>query len=182
MRHRVHKKTFGRDFNHKKALFRNLVGSLVEHGRVKTTLQKAKELRRHAEKAVTTGKKDTLHARRTLLSRFPNEAVVSRVFSDIAPRFKDRNGGYTRIIKIGKRAGDNAEMAIIEWVDYVLEKKADSSDTGAESKKVAATAPKKEAARKKASKKKKVAKKKKASKKASTKKAKKKATKRKKKS
>ena len=177
MRHRAQRKNFGREHNHKKAMLRNLVTSLVEHGRVKTTLQKAKELRRHAEKAVTLGKKDTLHARRMLTSRYPNTKTVERVFSDLAPRFKDRNGGYTRILKVGRRAGDNAEMAIIEWVDYVVESSSSSADTTAESKKTAATAKStstKQTARKKAKKKKTAKKKKKAAKKVAAKKAKKK--------
>jgi large subunit ribosomal protein L17 len=99
-------------------LIRGLVTSLVEHGRIKTTLAKAKELRRHAEKAVTLGKKQSLHAQRLLLSRYPNEKTVATIIKDLAPRFKDREGGYTRILKLGGRPGDNAEMAFIEWVDY----------------------------------------------------------------
>jgi large subunit ribosomal protein L17 len=90
----------------------------VEHGRIKTTLAKAKELRRHVEKAVTLGKDQTLHSQRLLLSRYPNEKIVSIIMKDLAPRFKDRKGGYTRILKIGARPGDNAEMAYIQFVDY----------------------------------------------------------------
>ncbi len=118
MRHRAQRKNFGRDHDHKKAMWRNMVGSLVEHGRIRTTLPKAKELRKFAERAVTLGKRENLNARRVLLSRLPNKAVVQKVFEDLAPRFKDRNGGYTRIIKLGPRPGDNAPMAFIEWVDY----------------------------------------------------------------
>jgi large subunit ribosomal protein L17 len=118
MRHRARVSTFGRKTGPRKALLRGLVTSLVEHGRIKTTLAKAKELRRHVEKAVTTGKKQDLHARRLLLSRYPNEATVSTIMSDLAPRFKERAGGYTRILKLGMRPGDCAEMAFIEFVDY----------------------------------------------------------------
>lgn len=118
MRHRARVSTFGRKTGPRKALIRGLVTSLVEHGRIKTTLAKAKELRRHVEKAVTMGKKQDLHAQRLLLSRYPNEKTVSSIMKDLAPRFKDRNGGYTRILKLGNRPGDNAEMAFIEFVDY----------------------------------------------------------------
>lgn len=118
MRHRARVSTFGRKTGPRKALLRGLVTSLVEHGRIKTTLAKAKELRRHVERAVTMGKKQSLHAQRLLLSRYPNEATVSTIMKDLAPRFKDREGGYTRILKLGNRPGDNAEMAFIEFVDY----------------------------------------------------------------
>ena len=118
MRHNARVKHFGRKTGPRKALWRGLVNSLVEHGRIKTTLAKAKELRRHVEKAITVGKKQSLHARRLLLSRYPNEAVVSTIMSDIAPRFQDREGGYTRILKLGMRPGDSAEMAYIQFVDF----------------------------------------------------------------
>lgn len=118
MRHRARVNTFGRKSGPRKALIRGLVTSLVEHGRIKTTLAKAKELRRHVERAVTIGKKQDLHAQRLLLSRYPNKATVATIMKDLAPRFKDRNGGYTRILKLGPRPGDNAEMAFIEFVDY----------------------------------------------------------------
>lgn len=118
MRHRARVSTFGRKTGPRKALLRGLVTSLVEHGRIKTTLAKAKELRRHAEKAVTLGKEQTLHAQRLLMARYPNEKTVSTIMKELAPRFKERAGGYTRILKLGARPGDNAEMAFIEWVDY----------------------------------------------------------------
>lgn len=119
MHHRRRTKYFGRKFNARKALWRGLISSLVEHGRIKTTVEKAKELRRHVEKAITLGKKsDGLATRRLLLSRIPNEATVETLLSSLAPRMKDRDGGYTRIIKIGRRPGDQAEMAFIEFVDY----------------------------------------------------------------
>lgn len=118
MRHRARVSTFGRKSGPRKALIRGLVTSLVEHGRIKTTLAKAKELRRHVERAVTTGKDQSLHARRLLMSRYPNEQTVATIMNDLAPRFKDRPGGYTRILKLGNRPGDNAEMAFIEFVDF----------------------------------------------------------------
>ena len=118
MRHRVVKHNFGRRHGPKRALLRGLVDSLVEHGRIKTTLPKAKELRRHVEKAVTMGKKQNLHARRVLLSRYPNKNTVKTLVDDLGKRFQERPGGYTRIIKLGARPGDQAEMAYIEFVDY----------------------------------------------------------------
>lgn len=135
MRHNARVKHFGRKSGPRKALFRGLVNSLVENGRIKTTLAKAKELRRHVEKAITVGKKQTLHARRLLLSRYPNEKVVSMIMSDIAPRFQDREGGYTRILKLGQRPGDRAEMAYIQFVDFkATEKAAKEVDKKAEAK------------------------------------------------
>jgi large subunit ribosomal protein L17 len=116
--HRRATKYFSRKFNARKALFRGLIVSLVEHGRIKTTVTKAKELRRHVEKAITVGKKDDLATRRLLLSRIPHEDAVNKIVSDISKRFVDRPGGYTRIIKIGRRPGDTSEMAFIEFVDY----------------------------------------------------------------
>ena len=111
--HRRATKYFSRKFNARKALFRGLIVSLVEHGRIKTTVTKAKEIRRHVEKAITVGKKDDLATRRLLLSRIPHEHVVDKIVSDISKRFFDRPGGYTRIIKIGRRPGDTSEMAFI---------------------------------------------------------------------
>jgi large subunit ribosomal protein L17 len=99
-------------------LFRGLIVSLVEHGRIKTTVTKAKELRRKVEKAITVGKKDDLATRRLLLSRIPHPETVNAIVSDLSKRFATRPGGYTRIIKIGRRPGDTSEMAFIEFVDY----------------------------------------------------------------
>jgi large subunit ribosomal protein L17 len=118
MAHRRNTKYFGRKFNAKKALLRGLIVSLVEHGRIKTTVTKAKELRRHVEKAITLGKKDDLASRRLLLSRIPNKNTVETIVSDLSKRFAGRPGGYTRIIKIGRRPGDKSEMAFIEFVDH----------------------------------------------------------------
>jgi large subunit ribosomal protein L17 len=110
----------------------------VEHGRIKTTLAKAKELRRHVERAVTMGKKQTLHSQRLLLARYPNEKTVSTIMKDLAPRFKDRAGGYTRILKLGSRPGDNAEMAYIQFVDYAPSAKAEVTPKEASKAKKAA--------------------------------------------
>jgi large subunit ribosomal protein L17 len=118
MRHRTRVSTFGRKTGPRKALLRGLVSSLVEHGRIKTTLAKAKELRRHVERAVTMGKKGTLHARRILLSRYPNDETVSKIMSDWAPKMATRPGGYTQILKIGMRPGDRAEMAYIQFMGH----------------------------------------------------------------
>lgn len=128
MRHRRRVKHFSRKQGARVALIRGLVESLVEHGRIKTTVDKAKETRRHVERAITLGKKGTLAARRIILSRYPHENIMKSIVNDLSVRFKDRNGGYTRIIKLGKRPGDMAEMAFIEFVDYNF---ADKSVEGA---------------------------------------------------
>lgn len=118
MRHKRRVKHFSRDTNARKALIRGLVGSLVEHGRIKTTLAKAKELRRHIEKAITVGKRPGLATRRVLISKLASKSTSKSIVEDLSPRFMERAGGYTRIIKIGKRPGDSAEMAFIEFVDF----------------------------------------------------------------
>ena len=118
MRHRVQKKNFGRRDGAKKALIRGLVDSLVKEERIKTTLTKAKEVRRHVEKAITKGKAQTVHARRIVLSKYPNKNTTNKIVDDLAVRFKERPGGYTRIRKLGMRPGDKAEVAYIEFVDY----------------------------------------------------------------
>lgn len=127
--HRRATKYFSRKFNARKALFRGLIVSLVEHGRIKTTVVKAKEIRRHVEKAITLGKKDDLATRRLLLSRIPNETTVNTIVTDISKRFATRPGGYTRIIKVGRRPGDTAEMAFLEFVDYDWQAAAGSEKT-----------------------------------------------------
>jgi large subunit ribosomal protein L17 len=124
MRHRRRVKHFSRDSKARRALLRGLMISLVEHGRIKTTVDKAKELRRHIEKAITVGKAGDLAARRLLLSRIANVNAVETIVGDISKRFSARPGGYTRIIKIGRRPGDTAEMAFIEFVDYAWDKAA----------------------------------------------------------
>ena len=121
MRHRINRQSFGRKAGPKKALVRGLVYSLVEHGRIRTTLAKAKYIRPIVEKAITLSQRENrIHARRTLLSMYPHPETVSRLMEDFSFRFKDRAGGYTRIIKLGPRPGDQADMAYIEFVDYVL--------------------------------------------------------------
>ncbi len=106
----------GRATDHRIATLRNLVTSLLENGKIETTLAKAKEVRCMAEKMITLGKTNTLHTRRQALAYITKEDVVTKVFTEIAPKYSERNGGYTRIIKIGPRRGDAAEMAIIELV------------------------------------------------------------------
>lgn len=123
--HRRSTKYFSRKFNARKAMLRGLMVSLVEHGRIKTTVDKAKELRRHIEPAITLAKKGDLASRRLLLSRIANKNAVSKICEDISKRFESRPGGYTRLIKIGRRPGDTAEMAYIEFVDYDWKAKAE---------------------------------------------------------
>jgi len=117
MRHRVSGKELGRKANHRKALLRNLVVSLFEHLKIETTVTKAKEAKRVAERIITLGKRGDLHSRRLALSRIPNKRAISKLFDEIAPKI-DRSSGYLRIIKTRYRAGDNAAMAILEFVDY----------------------------------------------------------------
>ena len=118
MRHAVHGRKLGRTSAHRRAMFRNQLAALVEHERITTTLEKAKELRPIFEKTITQGKRGTLHARRRVRRWLANRHLVKKLFDDIAPRFEDRPGGYTRITKLGPRKGDGAEMAVLELVDY----------------------------------------------------------------
>ena len=106
----------GRPTDHRLAMLRNLVTSLLREGRIETTLTRAKETRRMAERMITLGKRGDLHSRRLALAYIYDEDVVTKLFNEIAPKYADRNGGYTRIIKVGPRRGDAAEKAIIEWV------------------------------------------------------------------
>jgi large subunit ribosomal protein L17 len=106
---------------HRKALHRNMVTSLFKQERIRTTKAKALEVRRTAEKMITRAKEDTVHNRRIVSGRLYNEGIVAKLFTDIAPRMKNRNGGYTRIIKLGERRGDAAEVVILELVDYKLD-------------------------------------------------------------
>jgi large subunit ribosomal protein L17 len=117
MRHLKAGRKLGRTSAHRKALFRNLVGALIQRERISTTLVKAKELRGKVEKTITLGKKGTLHARRQAFKLAPQKETVQKVFGPLAERYAKRPGGYTRIIKIGPRKGDNAPMAFIELVD-----------------------------------------------------------------
>src|SRR3989442_12196245 len=123
MRHRNAHRKLSRNTSHRRALLRNLVTDLLDHGRLMTTLPKAKEVRPLAEKMITLGKRDNLHARRQLQAFLLREAVAKKVFDTIAPRFADRKGGYSRIIKLGNRKGDGADLAIIELLGSELEVK-----------------------------------------------------------
>ncbi len=124
MRHLVKRKKLGRDTSHRRALLRNLVTSFLEKERIRTTLAKAKATRPLAEKMITLARKDTLHAKRQALSFIYKKPVVKKLFEELGPRFSERPGGYTRIVKIGPRAGDGAEMAILELIGSEFEKKA----------------------------------------------------------
>ncbi len=117
MRHRKSGRKLNRSAPHRKAMFRNMVTSLLEHEHIQTTDAKAKELRRYAERMVTLGKRGTLHARRQALSFVRDSDVVKKLFDDIAPRFADRPGGYTRITKLGMRRGDAAPLSLIELTE-----------------------------------------------------------------
>lgn len=117
MRHRKSGKKLNRNSSHRTAMFRNMSASLIEHELIKTTLPKAKELRRVIEPLVTLARNDSVAHRRTAFNRLRNKAAVGKLFSEIAPRFKDRPGGYVRVLKAGFRRDDNAPMAIVEFVD-----------------------------------------------------------------
>ncbi len=121
MRHRRKGKKLGRTASHRKALFRNLVTEFLDKERIVTTIAKAKELRPVAEKMITLGKREDLHAKRRALSFIRRKSVVYKLFDDIAPRFSERNGGYTRILRLGFRRGDQAEMALLELVGSEFE-------------------------------------------------------------
>lgn len=117
MRHRVHTFKIGRTGAHRRAMLANMVSSLFEHGQIQTTIVKAKEARRVAEKLITLGKKGDLHRRRLAIARMRNKDAVKVLFDEIAPKYADRNGGYTRIMRLGKRLGDGAEMCILQLVE-----------------------------------------------------------------
>ena len=132
MRHQKKTIKLGRTAEHRKALLANQVCSLIEHQRIKTTLAKAKAVRPLAERMVTLGKNGSIHARRTALAALRQKNAVKKLFDDIAPRSAERNGGYTRIVKLGQRKSDSAPMAFIEWVDMaevVEEKPAEEKKT-----------------------------------------------------
>ena len=118
MQHNRAGRKLGRTTAHRKSLFRNQLSSLITHERIQTTLPKAKDLRPLIEKMVTLGKRGGLHARRLALKTIPEATTVKKLFEEIAPRFKERAGGYTRIMKLGRRQGDGAEMAILEFIDF----------------------------------------------------------------
>lgn len=134
MRHGIAGRKLGRTSSHRKALFANLATQLLEHEQIQTTLPKAKDLRRVVEPLISKARKGTLAARRDVASVLKSEAVVKKLFDEIAPRFKDTPGGYTRVLKLGNRLGDNAEMAIIELTEG---KKATTKKKAAPAKKAA---------------------------------------------
>ena len=143
MRHLKAGRKFGRPSAHRKALFRNMVTALIDRERIRTTLAKAKELRGKVEKTITLGKKGTLHARRHALKLVADRGVLKKIFGPLAERYANRPGGYTRVIKLGHRLGDDAPMAFIELVDREGESPANPSAKG--KKKVEGTTKKKAA-------------------------------------
>ncbi len=118
MRHRKAGRRFGRNTSNRKAMVRNMVTSLLDHERIVTTTPKAKEIRKVADKMITLGKRGDLHARRQALSFIQDKTVVAKLFNELGPEYKERPGGYTRIIQTGNRLGDCAPMAILELVNY----------------------------------------------------------------
>ena len=136
MRHGMGTRKLNRTKGHRRALFANLANALLKHEQISTTLPKAKDLRPYVEKLITLGKTGTLHARRLAASKLRDDAVVAKLFSVIGPRYKDRSGGYTRILKAGFRYGDAAPMAVIELVDRDLDAKGLDSGPKPEPKQV----------------------------------------------
>ncbi|MBO6850434.1 MAG: 50S ribosomal protein L17 [Marinobacter sp.] len=132
MRHRKSGRKFSRTSAHRKAMFRNMTASLVEHELIKTTLPKAKELRRVAEPLITLSKNDSVANRRLAFSRLRSDAAVAKLFNELGPRYNERPGGYLRILKCGFRAGDNAPMAFVELVGRPLDIEAEEVDEGEE--------------------------------------------------
>ena len=128
MRHRKVGRQLGRNSSHRKAMFRNMACSLIEHEMIKTTLPKAKELRRVAEPLITLAKSDSVANRRLAFARTGNKSVVGKLFAEIGPRYAERPGGYTRILKCGYRAGDAAPMAFVELVDRTVPDEEDFDD------------------------------------------------------
>ncbi len=128
MRHRKSGRQLNRNSSHRQAMFRNMAGSLIEHEVIKTTLPKAKELRRVVEPLITLAKEDTVANRRLAFSRTRSKDVVGKLFGELGPRYQERPGGYTRILKCGYRAGDAAPMAYIELVGRTLADDLDDED------------------------------------------------------
>jgi large subunit ribosomal protein L17 len=124
VRHHKTGRKLGRDSAHRKALYANLCASLIEHGRIKTTEAKAKEVRPVVEQLITLGKRGDMHAHRQAVSFLRSKFIAHILFTEIAPRFADRPGGYTRVVKIGPRQGDAAPMAYLELVDHVPQRRA----------------------------------------------------------
>jgi large subunit ribosomal protein L17 len=123
MYHGHAKRRFGRTHEHRKAMFANMCQALIKHEQIVTTLPKAKDLRPIVEKLVTLGKRGNLHARRQAIAQIKDAALVAKLFAVLAPRYKDRHGGYTRVLKAGFRYGDNAAMAVIEFLDRDVDAK-----------------------------------------------------------
>ncbi len=123
MRHRMSGRKLNRTSSHRKAMFSNMAAALLQHEQIKTTLPKAKEMRRIADRMITLGKRGSLHSRRRALSILQDKELVSKLFGPLAERYKDRNGGYTRLVKAGFRYGDSAPMAVIELVDRDVDAK-----------------------------------------------------------
>ena len=128
MRHKKIGRRLGRDSSHRKAMFRNMAVSLIEHESISTTLHKAKELRRTLEPLITLAKEDNVSKRRMAFNKIRDKAAVGKLFNEIGPRFKDRPGGYLRILKKGSRPGDSAPMALIQLTDYAIKNDEDIND------------------------------------------------------
>jgi large subunit ribosomal protein L17 len=142
MRHRNAGRKLGRKTPHRISMFRNMVTSLLDKERIRTTLPRAKELRPIAERMITLGKRESLHARRQALAFVKDPEVVSKLFKDLAPRFAQRNGGYTRIVRLGFRQGDGAQMAIIELIGSGFKAaKSEDKKAGKKAKKAEKPAP-----------------------------------------
>ena len=139
MRHGKAHRKFNRTAEHRKAMFENMAASLIKHEQIITTLPKAKDLRPVVEKLVTLGKRGGLHARRQAIAQMRDIAMVKKLFEVIGPRYKDRNGGYTRVLKAGFRYGDSAPVAVIEFVDRDVDAK--GLDSGPVQQRVEAEAP-----------------------------------------
>src|SRR6266545_2225330 len=127
MRHRIRGRKLNRTSSHRKAMFANMAAALIKHEQISTTLPKAKDLRPIVEKLVTLGKRGDLHARRQAISEIRDVAMVKKLFEVIGPRYKDRHGGYIRVLKAGFRFGDSAAVAVIEFVDRDVEAKGQDS-------------------------------------------------------
>lgn len=143
MRHQKAGRKLGRTSSHRKAMFRNMLTSLFEHEKIETTDAKAKELRKIAEKIVTLGKKGDLHSRRQVLRVISDKKIAKNLFDQVAPRYQSRNGGYTRIFKVGRRHGDNAPLSLIELIPEENVQKPKKRASGEQKKRKAfSTAPK----------------------------------------
>jgi large subunit ribosomal protein L17 len=129
MRHQRQGRKLGRDSAHRRALYANLAGALIEHGRIQTTEAKAKEVRPIVEKMITLGKRGDLAAHRQAVAFLRSKSVAHTLFAEVAPRFAERDGGYTRVVKLGPRHGDAAPMAYLEFVDHVPERKPAAAPT-----------------------------------------------------